>query len=44
MRLASYHNLYFLTWLMEKVRRAIKVDKFRQFKDEFLGRYIKSSG
>ncbi|TET44691.1 tRNA guanosine(34) transglycosylase Tgt [Candidatus Aerophobetes bacterium] len=44
MRLATYHNLYFLTRLIEKVRRAIRADKFRQFEEEFLGRYVKSSG
>jgi len=44
MRLTSYHNLYFLARLMEKARRAIRRDKFRQFKGEFLGGYGKIGG
>ena len=44
MRLTTYHNLYFLTRLMEQVRRAIRVDTFRQFKEEFLARYRETSG
>lgn len=37
MRLATYHNLYFVERLMEKARKAIKNNEFREFKKEFLG-------
>lgn len=35
MRLASYHNLYYLTKLLENAKKAIKSGKFRQFFDNF---------
>lgn len=34
-RLISYHNLYYLTRLMEKVRDAIRNDRFGDFVEEF---------
>ena len=39
MRLATYHNLYFLNQLMEKARGAIKENKFKDFKREFIKKY-----
>ena len=39
MRLTTYHNLYFLTKLMKKARKAIEEDKFEKFKENFLSRY-----
>ncbi len=37
--LLSHHNLYFLLNLMEKVREAIREDRFYQFKQEFYKKY-----
>lgn len=34
-RLISYHNLYYLVHLMERIRSAIKADKFGDFMTEF---------
>lgn len=34
-RLISYHNLYYLTRLMERVRTAILEDRFGDFSEEF---------
>ena len=34
MRLAVMHNLYFYNELMEKIREAIKEDRFQQFREE----------
>lgn len=42
MRLTSYHNVYFLTHLMKEAGEAIKRDRFREFKDEFLEMYNNS--
>jgi len=39
MRLTTYHNLYFLTKLMKKARKAIEEDRFEKFKEKFLSRY-----
>ena len=39
LRLASFHNLYFLADLMRKIRKAIAKGEFIEFKKEFLGRY-----
>ena len=39
MRLLSYHNLYFLTHLMEKIRESIMEDRFLEFKNEFYVKY-----
>jgi queuine tRNA-ribosyltransferase len=38
-RLATWHNLQFLTDLMAKIRQAIATDALEQFRDEFFGRY-----
>lgn len=38
-RLTTYHNLYFLLQLMEKVRQAIREDRLADFRDEFFARY-----
>lgn len=38
-RLISYHNVYFLLKLMEKVRQAIKEDCLLSFRDEFFAKY-----
>jgi len=40
-RLISYHNLYFLRQLMHDIRKAIKEDRFLEFKEEFLNKYNK---
>lgn len=39
MRLASYHNLYYLTKLMEKAKQAIKKGKFLEFKNKVIKIY-----
>ena len=39
MRLLSYHNLYFLTHLMDKIRESIMEDRFLEFKHEFYVKY-----
>ena len=39
MRLLSYHNLYFLLKLMEKIREAIRGDYLLEFKDDFYTKY-----
>lgn len=39
MRLNSYHNLYFMAKLMEKIRKSIKNGMFNKFKKEFLDKY-----
>jgi len=38
-RLTSYHNLYFLSNLMEQVRDAIRNDRLGDFRDEFFEQY-----
>ena len=38
-RLTSYHNLYFLLRLMEKVRQAIREDWLGDFREEFFEQY-----
>jgi queuine tRNA-ribosyltransferase len=38
-RLVSYHNVYFLLKLMENVRKAIKEDRLKDFRDEFFLKY-----
>ena len=35
----SYHNIYYIQRLMERVRKAIKKQEFDEFKKEFLSRY-----
>jgi len=39
MRLTTYHNLYFLNRLMKKTREAIKENRFKDFKRDFIERY-----
>ncbi|MDO5037041.1 MAG: tRNA guanosine(34) transglycosylase Tgt [Tissierellia bacterium] len=39
LRLASYHNIYFLVKLMEDIRKSIKEDHFKEFKDDFYDTY-----
>jgi queuine tRNA-ribosyltransferase len=43
LRLTTYHNLYFLLRLMEKVRQAIMEDRLLTFRDEFMNRYYGST-
>ncbi|GAE30411.1 tRNA guanosine(34) transglycosylase Tgt [Alkalihalobacillus hemicellulosilyticus] len=38
-RLTSYHNLYFLLNLMERVRQAIRDDRLLDFREEFFEQY-----
>lgn len=38
-RLTSYHNLYFLVQLMQRVRQAIMDDRLLDFKEEFFNQY-----
>ena len=38
--LASIHNLYFITNLVKKIRQSILDDKFFEFKEGFLKKYI----
>ncbi len=39
LRLISYHNLYFLLRLMEKVREAIRQDRLLDFGEQFIKQY-----
>ncbi|VEJ35694.1 Queuine tRNA-ribosyltransferase [Aedoeadaptatus ivorii] len=39
LRLASYHNLYFLLQLMERIRASVEGDYFLQYKDDFYRKY-----
>ena len=41
--LASIHNLYFIVNLVKKIRQSILDDKFFDFKEEFLGIYLKEN-
>ncbi|MCC3145367.1 tRNA guanosine(34) transglycosylase Tgt [Halanaerobium sp. Z-7514] len=38
-RLTSYHNLYFMLEFSEKIRKAIKEDRFLDFREEFYQKY-----
>ncbi|WP_085523247.1 tRNA guanosine(34) transglycosylase Tgt [Tuberibacillus sp. Marseille-P3662] len=38
-RLTTYHNLYFLIKLMERVRQAIREDRLQDFRDTFFEQY-----
>lgn len=38
-RLTTIHNIRFLIRLMEDIRTALRQERFRQFKEEFLARY-----
>lgn len=42
LRLTTYHNLYFLTRLMERVREAIREDRLLDFRDQFFAQYYGS--
>ncbi|MBA4541353.1 tRNA guanosine(34) transglycosylase Tgt [Thermoactinomyces daqus] len=42
LRLTTYHNLYFLLRLMEKVRQAIREDRLLDFRDSFMMKYYGS--
>lgn len=39
LRLASYHNIYFLINLMKNIRQAIIDDKLKDYKEEFFNKY-----
>lgn len=39
MRLATYHNLYFLINMMKEVREAIRERRFAEYREEFIKRY-----
>jgi queuine tRNA-ribosyltransferase len=41
LRLASYHNLYFIQKMMKEVRKAISNNEFKDYKKEFLDDYGK---
>jgi queuine tRNA-ribosyltransferase len=41
MHYVSYHNVYFVQNLIKNIRTSIKEDRFKQFKKEFLGNYVK---
>jgi queuine tRNA-ribosyltransferase len=38
-RLMTYHNVYFIMKLMEKIRKSIREGNFNSFKNDFLGKY-----
>ena len=38
-RLISIHNIHFLTNLMEEIKQAIREDRFKEFKEEYLKNY-----
>ena len=40
-RLLSIHNIRFLIKIMENIRKAIKEDRFQEYKEEFLKEYLK---
>ncbi|MBT7902452.1 tRNA guanosine(34) transglycosylase Tgt [Candidatus Woesearchaeota archaeon] len=42
-RYLSYHNVYFMSKFMEKIRLAIKENRFEQYKKEFLNGFCKTS-
>jgi queuine tRNA-ribosyltransferase len=42
MRLATFHNLYYLTSLMEQSREAIKKGKFKEFMNKVKKEYAKA--
>ncbi|MCR5741689.1 MAG: tRNA guanosine(34) transglycosylase Tgt [Gammaproteobacteria bacterium] len=43
-RFLSYHNLYFLRNLVRGAKKAIREDRFTEFKNEFLNKYNKNNG
>jgi len=38
--LVALHNVHFYLNLMKQIREAISVDKFTEFKKEFLAKYL----
>ncbi len=44
LRLVSLHNIHFYLELMRKIRKAIREDKFSEFKKEFFLNYNKATG
>ena len=40
LKLVSYHNIYFMKDLMEKIRLNIKENTFEKFRKEFLSRWL----
>jgi queuine tRNA-ribosyltransferase len=40
-RLVSYHNLYFIQQLIQKIRKAIKGNQYEEFRNDFIKRYKK---
>ena len=38
-RLLSIHNIRFLIKLVEEIRIAIKEDKFKEYKEDFINKY-----
>jgi len=42
-KLIIYHNLYFLNKLMTDIRNAIKNSEYKDFKDDFLNRYLQKN-
>ncbi|MBU3978838.1 tRNA-guanine transglycosylase, partial [Patescibacteria group bacterium] len=38
LRLATYHNVFFITSLMREMREAIGEGRFEQLKEQWLGR------
>ena len=43
-RLLSIHNIRFLIHMMEEARKAIKEDRFLQFKEDFLKQFASEKG
>ena len=43
-RLLSIHNVRFLIHMMEEARKAIKEDRFKEFKEEFLKKFDNERG
>ena len=41
LRLASYHNIYFLQWLMRRAQESIKEGTFYQFKEEIQKKFVR---
>lgn len=41
-QLVTYHNIYWYRNFIERIRKAIREDKFSQFKSEFLAEYAKN--
>ncbi|MBI4651572.1 tRNA guanosine(34) transglycosylase Tgt [Candidatus Desantisbacteria bacterium] len=43
LRLNTYHNLYFIYKLMENIQKAIKEDRFSEFKTDFFKKYFSNT-